>query len=291
MKTYHFPDFVKGGLEFAMQLYSHDEEEHLHDYVELVYIFTGSGIHYVDRIPYHLQRGSMLYINLGQLHRYTVIDNMSYVNFKIKPEYFPDSSKDDGCDFQPPFFTQGSGKQSQMAQLNEKDSEMAEQMIFKMLEEKMHQKEHYKTVIRNNLVNLLVFMQRNFVEQADAALPEPPKNLKKAIAYIDSHCGEKITQEDVCAICYYSPSYLYKALKQYCGCGFSEYLMKKRVNKAMHYLITTEMPIHEIAALTGFSNKTHFYETFKKHIGVQPSFIREYVVKTEHIVQSMLEKL
>ena len=83
MKIYPYITDSSGNIPITLNLYSHDEPKHMHDYIELVYVFSGSGMHYVNDIPYHLSRGSLLFIDFGQVHEYTCLDNMSYVNFNF----------------------------------------------------------------------------------------------------------------------------------------------------------------------------------------------------------------
>ena len=66
--------------------------------------------------------------------------------------------------------------------------------------------------------------------------------------------------------------------------------MKRRINKAMNLLIETDISIQEISITSGFNNKTHFYRTFKKYIGVKPSFIRVYRKNFTSYVHSAINK-
>ena len=68
------------------------------------------------------------------------------------------------------------------------------------------------------------------------------------------------------------------------------YLMKKRIAHAMNLLIETQIPVQEIAVMSGFNNKTHFYKTFRKYIGVKPAFIRTYKQDSASFVHSAINK-
>lgn len=292
MKIYPYITDAEGNIPITINLYSHDESEHMHDYIELVYIFSGSGIHYIDDRPYHLSRGCLLFIDLGQVHKYTVIDNMSYVNFKIRPEYLFESLN--GKNSVNDIFSLNQFKNIpdtdsyQMARFEGHMCLRTEQLIFSVLEENLNKSPGYETIIKNSIINLLIQSKRNIVKEDK--MPHNvcviPDKLQNAVKFIDSHCGEKITLKSVSELCNYSSVYFSKLLKKHFGYGFSEYLMKRRINKAMNYLIETDIPINEISVMSGFSNKTHFYRIFQKHIGVKPSFIRTY----ENCVHSTINK-
>ncbi|NLE78744.1 MAG: helix-turn-helix transcriptional regulator [Rhodococcus sp.] len=53
-----------------------------------------------------------------------------------------------------------------------------------------------------------------------------------------------------------------------------QYLLDLRVGRAQALLTTTRLSAAEIAALTGFSNPSHFATTFKRRVGVSPTRFR-----------------
>jgi PAS domain S-box-containing protein len=59
------------------------------------------------------------------------------------------------------------------------------------------------------------------------------------------------------------------------------YLMNVRMNAACHLLVTTDLPISEIALQTGFYDQSHFTNQFVRHRGLPPSQFRHKYAK-EH---------
>lgn len=296
MKIYPYITDEQGNMPITMNLYSHDEGEHKHDYIELVYILSGSGIHYINDVPYHLMHGNALFIDIGEVHRYTVIDNMSYINFKIRPEYFSArlSGKTSIRDIYtlPEFKSLPPLGENHLAYFDGHLRLRVEQLLFSMLEENLNRLNGFEAIIKNNVINFLIQTNRNIVTEKNVrrdAVSLPDK-LKKGIDYIDEHSSEKITLKSISKMCNYSEVYFSKLLKTYYGCGFSDYLMKKRIANAMNLLIETQIPVQEIAIRSGFNNKTHFYKTFHKYIGVKPAFIRTYKQDSSSFVHSAINK-
>lgn len=64
-------------------------------------------------------------------------------------------------------------------------------------------------------------------------------------------------------------------LKKATGDNFSNYLSKLRIEKAKEMLISTNVPISEVAASSGFDSSNSLYKAFKKVYGVSPSIYRE----------------
>ena len=56
--------------------------------------------------------------------------------------------------------------------------------------------------------------------------------------------------------------------------GVNDYISKLRIAKACSLLTNTQMPIQEIAYLTGYSNQRYFSTAFKQAMGLSPSKYR-----------------
>ena len=49
------------------------------------------------------------------------------------------------------------------------------------------------------------------------------------------------------------------------------YIHKKRIERAQYLIITTDFPLSEVAAETGFKSQTYFPRTFKEITGQTPT--------------------
>lgn len=56
--------------------------------------------------------------------------------------------------------------------------------------------------------------------------------------------------------------------------AFSALLQERRVEKAKYFLNGTELSLHEIAELCGFSSEFHFSRVFKQLNGIPPGQYR-----------------
>lgn len=55
------------------------EVPHRHNFVELIYIFEGSGTQYIDGVAYNVSRGDFLYVNYGKSHDFAANGSMTYI--------------------------------------------------------------------------------------------------------------------------------------------------------------------------------------------------------------------
>lgn len=96
----------------------------------------------------------------------------------------------------------------------------------------------------------------------------------RAIAFIQEHLAEKLTVEQVAAGCGYSASYFSHIFTQETGLSPYRFIMKSRMDSAMHLLQTTSLSVQDVAFQTGFNSIANFCYTFRKEVGASPHEFR-----------------
>lgn len=100
--------------------------------------------------------------------------------------------------------------------------------------------------------------------------------VRRARQYIQKHFSQPdLTLESVAQFLNVSPVYLSRMIKQELGISFTHLLTKTRMEKASELLLSTELPIHEIAERVGYDTQHYFSTAFKKTIGVSPNQYRK----------------
>lgn len=92
--------------------------------------------------------------------------------------------------------------------------------------------------------------------------------------YIDQHYMDPITLETVAHHFYVSKEHLSRAFKSAAGENLTEYIIRKRMERAYYLLTHTAIPIKEAAQLSGYAELAYFHRVFKKHFGLTPGEIR-----------------
>lgn len=126
-----------------------------------------------------------------------------------------------------------------------------------------------------HLYSLLIRLNRDA-----SKIPDGMGRMNPAIAstldFISENYTDAITLEKLCeAAGGLSEQYLCRLFKQTTGMRPMEYILKKRITAARSYLENTDMPISEIAVITGFNNTSYFYRNFKKFTGMSPLVCRQ----------------
>lgn len=109
---------------------------------------------------------------------------------------------------------------------------------------------------------------RQTPRRAPSALPK--WRLKRVIEYIDTHISEQITLADLAGAAGMSRMYFACQFKVATGMRPHDYVLKKRIERAQHLLLTTSEPLVEIALGVGFQTQAHFTTIFKKIVGNTP---------------------
>lgn len=133
-------------------------------------------------------------------------------------------------------------------------------------------------------IRKLLLLVRSAVA-ASAHTASPPDNnassqpverhLYPLVRYMERFYTDNITIEDLSQMCNLTPSYVIRLFKQTFGATPIQYLQELRLKAAISYLGSTDLPVQQIAELTGFSNLHYFSRMFKMKVGESPSTWRK----------------
>ena len=99
-------------------------------------------------------------------------------------------------------------------------------------------------------------------------------DLDEIRSHIDRHYGEPISLETVAQRFFVSKEHLSRAFKSRTGENLTDYIVRKRMEKAMELMEEGKLAIKHVARLTGYEDVAYFYKVFKKRYGVTPGEIR-----------------
>lgn len=100
------------------------------------------------------------------------------------------------------------------------------------------------------------------------------RKLSDIIQFVLENLEERIDLLDICRVAGLSASHLCRVMKIDTGLTPYSFVLRVRVDCARQMLLTTKLPLAEIALACGFSNQSHFCTTFKKFTGQTPGQFR-----------------
>jgi len=101
--------------------------------------------------------------------------------------------------------------------------------------------------------------------------------IKKAIHYIETNFKDAPTLCDVATHVHLNSSYFSVLFREQTALTFSEYMLRKKIQKAKELLLETALPIDKIAEEVGYQSSKHFIKRFKSQEGMTPGKYRKQV--------------
>ena len=104
--------------------------------------------------------------------------------------------------------------------------------------------------------------------------PKPQEDIYQIMDYIDQHLGEGLTLSGLSVEFGYSPAYFSRFFLRHTGVHFSQYLLRRRVERGRQLLLSTDLPIDQLAHRLGFCDSSHFVRKFREVVGESPARYR-----------------
>jgi AraC family transcriptional regulator len=117
------------------------------------------------------------------------------------------------------------------------------------------------------------------VRRVDPQLAPPPeasprgldaRQLGLVIGTIHDKIAEPISVPMLSAVAGLSRSHFSQAFRSSVGHSPHAHIVRLRIERAMTLMVETELPLSEIALLTGFSDQAHFSNKFRRMTGITP---------------------
>jgi len=90
-------------------------------------------------------------------------------------------------------------------------------------------------------------------------------------AFIDMNLHRTIHTQDLSAVARRSPAHFSRSFKLTFGEPPHAYVIKRRLEKACHLMVTGSASMSEIALTVGFSDQSHLCRQFRQAFGQSPS--------------------
>ena len=128
----------------------------------------------------------------------------------------------------------------------------------------------------SDLAEIATPMQEDYIQRVhNLRLGGLSRPIQSCCDYIELHLEEPLPLSVLAKHSGYADYYLSRKFKQETGQAPSEYVRRRRLERAAHLLQTTDEEIQSIAARLQFCSQSHFSEAFRKQYGMTPSAFRQ----------------
>ncbi len=101
-----------------------------------------------------------------------------------------------------------------------------------------------------------------------------PKIMARVNDYIHAHMAERISLAELASVAGFSPSHFTRAFRQSTGQAPHDFVLGLRLRQVEQLASNAEIPLSEVARLTGFSSQSHMTATMHQKWLVTPGEIR-----------------
>jgi AraC family transcriptional regulator len=93
---------------------------------------------------------------------------------------------------------------------------------------------------------------------------------KRVRSYVEDRLDSTIRATDLAGVVRLSTSYFFRAFRTTFGESPLAYVMRRRMLRAQHLMLTSRVPLSQVAADCGMCDQAHFSRTFRRVIGMNP---------------------
>ncbi|MCI9423042.1 AraC family transcriptional regulator [Sporofaciens musculi] len=254
---------------------------HRHNYVEMVYMCSGTTTHIIndtDRIK--LNAGDLLFLNQNATQEiFPAKEEDIAVNFIILPEFFDCAltmiERDNVLrNF---LISTLSEDTSQISYLHFETKEILpiQNLIENMLWTLIDKKPNMNTI--NQITMGLVFM--NLSAFGESIMKKHPGSYEqdlifRILKYIETHYKSG-TLADISTEIKLPNYQVSRLLKKYTGHTFKELLQQQKLQQAVYLLSQTNLSIDAVIGAVGYNNSSFFYRIFREKYGYSPGEYRK----------------
>ena len=254
---------------------------HRHNYVEMLYMCSGSTTHILNgtrRLV--LETGDLLFLNQAAYHEILPAAAGDVgVNFIILPQFF------DRCI---PMLEQenvlrdflistlaGESTFSGYLHVSAHDilpvQNLLENMIWTLLEKKSG-----VNTLNQTTMGLLLLNLAQFAEEINRTGPgvQDENTVFTVLKYIETYYKDG-TLEDISAQLHQPPYGVSRLLKHHTGQNFKQLLQQRKLQQAAYLLANTRLAVDAVREAIGYENSSYFYRKFREKYGCSPADFRQ----------------
>lgn len=254
---------------------------HCHNYVEIVYMCSGSQKHKIGgNTEITLKKGELLLLNQHAYHETDAAEESDIaVNFIIKPAFFDSvldliGSRNRLSEFIIAGLS-GDGYEISYMHFDVSDvlpiQNLLENLIWSLINRPRNSRRTDQVTMALLFLNLLGHTDRLLDDDLKTGTD---RIIVSALREIEENypCA---TLSRVAAAHNVTSAYVSRTVKAVTGKTFKELLTEKRLSKAASLLRTSRLSVNDIIAAVGYENASYFYRIFTAKHGITPAEYRK----------------
>lgn len=282
LKSGNFP-METGDFPLGIMVH-HNEPAHMlhtHDYVELIIVEGGSGMHLTETFEHLLVPGDVFVIPQGMKHGYRDCTNLTTTNILFTMPLLQGFRED--LLLIPGFHTLFVLDPQQSQQTIDRKGFMSiapdeaahvQSLIVRMQHELRSKCVGYRSVCILVLAEVIIFLSR----KASVGNPDVhTERLAVVLSYMENNYCHNLTLDQLGRIANLSPRTFQRVFRRHMDTSPFDHLLNIRLRHARILLENTDLSVGEVASKTGFGDGAYFARQFKRMFRISPSVFRHTI--------------
>jgi len=248
---------------------------HFHEFMELVFIESGQGIHFTETESYPIAAGDVFVIRKHDAHGYSNTNNLRLINVLFSPDKLglPLKELDNLRGYHAMFETKHRPREFYVLKshlrLDLKQLTYAENLIA-ALEQELNDKGPGFSFMAKGIFMQITCILSRYYEDRQTMSRRPLTRISGAIAYIEANYAKPVRLADLASTAHMSLSNLHRDFKSATGFSPIEYLIRLRVMRGAELLRQGRLNVTETAFQVGFNDSNYFARQFRAVMGISP---------------------
>ena len=248
---------------------------HTHNYIEVIYMCSGSTHHVIDGKDVFLQEGEVLLLNQKAVQEIypAGMDDVA-VNFIVLPEFFDCGLKMMGeeknllRDF---VIDCLKGENGDAGYIHFKVADILpiQNLLENLIWSIWHRQPNKRSI--NQITMGLLFLQlMNYTDRMETGFGNRQQGVMiSVLGYVEEHYRDGELSK-LARLLHYDLYWLSREIKKITGKNYTELVQEKRLNQAVYLLEHTTMSVMDIGMSVGYDNISYFHRIFQKRYGMTP---------------------
>jgi AraC-like DNA-binding protein len=280
-------------IPFAITRCVHDENnmptDHSHDFIELVYLISGSADHVFEGQAYPIKAGDVFIINPGEVHTYRTepgeridIINCLFTTELIHETLLKELGVSQSMDYfyVHPFLDKRERFHYRL-NLHGAGAGHVLQLMESIMAEWDKRHSGYFTVIKLQMLQLLIVLSRYYGSASTAKEKKPLRAssehsllVQRITGFLERHFDKRLAISALCELFNISSRQLNRVFKQETGQTVTERIHQIRIDRAKQYLDEGDDKVINVAQRVGYEDPAFFTQLFRRMVGCPPGQYR-----------------
>jgi len=252
-------------------------DNHCHDYIEIAYIYEGTGYHILNGRKNLVRKGDVFMLSVNSMHTYeAVTPDFKWYNVLVRPEVFDMNVIDinTAYDFlRISVFSEFKSFNIGSDIVLYRSEKVFDNIFVQMMEEYRKRDICYQEILKSLLTILIINMFREFVKAQYGQKPHKTE-ADIVIDHLREYLNEKIDIIQIAQKAFVSPDYFARLFKKKTGKTLTVFIQEYKIKKACDLLDGTDMSVLDIMREVGYNDAKYFYQIFKSLTNLTPAQYR-----------------